>query len=84
MAVITVMTFPTLDLAESALDWIGLDFADAEGAFEGDLVADDAELLDEALGAADTPDEVRELARALQFLLAASPAGAAYRVAFEA
>ncbi len=84
MAIPTVMTFPTLDQAESALDWIGLDFADAEGGFEGDLVAADAELLDEAIAADDTPDEVRALARALRTLIGAHSDGAAFRVAFEA
>jgi len=84
MSTKTVMTFPTLDQAESALDWIGLDFADADGGFEGDLLPADAELLDEAIAADDTPDEVRDLARALARLLAASPAGSAYLVAFEA
>ena len=41
-----VMSFPGLDEAESALDWIGVDFADADGGFEGELTADDRELLD--------------------------------------
>ncbi len=84
MAVTTVMTFPTLDQAESALDWIGLNFADAENAFEGDILPEDSELLDEAIGDPDSPDAVRALAQALLTLLAGSPAGVAYRVTFEA
>ena len=43
------MTFPSLDPAESALDWIGVEFADGDGCFEGTLAADDADLLDAAL-----------------------------------
>jgi hypothetical protein len=83
MAATTVMTFTTLDQAESALDWIGLDFGEAEGCFEGDLFPEDAELLDETIGDTDSPEAVRELATALQALLQANPAGASWRVAFE-
>jgi hypothetical protein len=80
----TVMTFPTLDQAESALDWIGIELADADGGFEGELVADDLDLLDEALGDAETPGPVRVLAAALRELLAANPDGAAWRVTYTA
>jgi hypothetical protein len=79
-----VMTFPTLDEAESALDWIGVDLAEADGAFEGVLGPDDRELLDEALGDPDSPAPVRTLALALaQLLDTAGDDGAAWRVAFE-
>src|SRR5690349_17067467 len=61
-----IATFPTLDDAESALDWIGLTFAEVDGAFEGELAADDRELLDAAVDDADTPDPIRELARSLR------------------
>jgi hypothetical protein len=64
------MTFPDLDAAESALDWIGLDFtegSDADGGwFAGMLDADAAELLDAALADAETPLEVRALAQHLR------------------
>jgi hypothetical protein len=80
----TVMTFPTLDQAESALDWIGIELVEADAGFEGELAADDLELLDEALGDAETPGPVRALAVALRDLLEASPDGAAWRVAYTA
>jgi hypothetical protein len=81
-----VMSFPTLDEAESALDWIGVDFVDAEGGFNGELAADDRELLAAALDDPDTPDPVRDLARALLRLLDTADADAMrdWRVAFEA
>lgn len=63
MAVIA--TFPSLDDAESALDWIGIDFVEREGRFDGELDPDDRDLLQTALDAEDTPAPVRELARAL-------------------
>jgi hypothetical protein len=78
----TVMTFPTLDQAESALDWIGIELVDTDGGFEGDLTADDLELLDEAIGDAETPEPVRALAAALRELLAANPHGAPWRVGY--
>jgi hypothetical protein len=66
----TVTTFPTLDHAESALDWIALDFvegeADGQGWFEGELDEDAAERLDAAYADADTPPEVRALAAVLR------------------
>ena len=43
------MTFPSLDQAESALDWIGVEFADGDGCFEGKLAPVDAELIDAVL-----------------------------------
>lgn len=60
-----IATFPTLDDAESALDWIGLTFAEVDGAFEGELAADDRALLDAAVNDAETPEPIRELARSL-------------------
>ena len=81
-----LMSFPSLDEAESALDWIGVDFTEGEGAFSGELVPDDRELLDEVLADADAPAPVRDLATALgRALDAAGPDGVApWRVAFEA
>jgi hypothetical protein len=79
-----VMTFASLDEAESALDWIGVDLEEADGAFEGVLGSDDRELLDEALGDPDSPTPVRTLALALALLLdTAGNEGASWRVAFE-
>ena len=60
-----VATFPTLDDAESALDWIGLEFVERDGRFEGELSGDDRDLLEAAVEDADTPGPVRELARSL-------------------
>lgn len=77
-------TFPDLDAAESALDWIGVEFADGDGAFEGELEPDDAEVLDAALLDPDAPDEVRSLAAALRERLAGAPGAATWRVAFRA
>jgi hypothetical protein len=74
--------FADLDEAESALDWIGVDFADGEGAFDGELGPDDAELLDDALADVDAPDEVRALASALRHRLAEAPGAATWRVTF--
>ena len=84
MATPTVMTFATLDQAESALDWIGLDFGDADGGFEGELWPEDAELLEETIGDPDSPEPVRALALALRDLLAADQRGVTWRVSFEA
>ena len=77
-------TFPDLDAAESALDWIGVDFADGDAAFDGELEPDDADLLDDALADPDAPDEVRALAAALRDRLSGSPDGATWRVTFGA
>ena len=60
-----IATFATLDDAESALDWIGLDAAEGDGVFECELVGDDRDLLTAAIDDADTPGPVRDLARAL-------------------
>lgn len=81
------MRFASLDVAESALDWIGLEFADGEGWFEGTLDLGDAGLLEAALADPETPEPVRALAAALRDLLAATGAGDApgprdWRVAF--
>jgi hypothetical protein len=61
----TVMTFADLDEAESALDWLGVDFSEGATWFEGDLDEDEAGLLAEALAADDTPPVVRTLGSVL-------------------
>lgn len=61
----TVMTFPSLDDAEGALDWIGLAFTEGDGWFEGELDEDDAERLGAAVSDPETPLEVRALAAGL-------------------
>jgi hypothetical protein len=78
----TVMTFPDLDEAESALDWLGLDFAEGDTWFEGELDEDDAELLDEAYAADDTPQPVRALAGVLRERWRDPVATKAWRVGF--
>jgi hypothetical protein len=85
------MTFPSLDQAESALDWIGVEFTDGDGCFEGKLAPADAELIDAVLADPDTPEPVRALATALRDLLPAigndagdDAAAIAWRVAFTA
>ncbi len=60
-----IATFPTLDDAESALDWIGVDFGEGDGGFAGELAGDDRELLEAAIDDEETPGPVRDLARAL-------------------
>lgn len=77
-----VTTFPTLDEAESALDWIGLDFTEGEAWFEGMLDEDDAERLDDAIADAETPLEVRALATALRERWRDESAPRTWRVAF--
>lgn len=77
-----VMTFANIDAAESALDWIGLDFGEADGRFEGDLFPEDSELLDDAIDDPDSPEPVRALAAALRDLLAGSPDGVSWVVTF--
>jgi hypothetical protein len=62
---IPLARFPTLDEAESALDWIGVEFGEADNAFEGELAGDDRELLQAAVDDPETPGPVRDLARAL-------------------
>lgn len=81
-----VMSFATLDDAESALDWIGVDFVEAASAFEGALAADDRDILAAAIDDPDSPGPVHELARALMDLLdaAGDTSPAAWRVAFDA
>jgi len=77
-------TFTDLDEAESALDWIGVDFIDAGAGFRGELVADDLELLNEAQADDDAPEPVKALAAALRDRLAAAPGAATWRVTFGA
>ena len=60
-----IARFPTLDDAESALDWIGIEFGEGDQAFEGELAGDDRDLLEAAIEDAETPGPVRDLARAL-------------------
>jgi hypothetical protein len=76
--------FPDIDAAESALDWIGVDFGEDEDGFAGELVADDGELLAEVLADGDTPGPVRQLAAALADRLAKAPGTATWRVTFGA
>ncbi len=79
-----VMSFATLDDAESALDWIGLDFTDADGGFEGELAAENRDLLVAAIEDDDAPPPVRQLAAALGRLLDADgAAGVPWRIAFD-
>ena len=60
-----IARFPSLDDAESALDWIGIEFTEGDGAFEGVLSSDDRELLDAAISDRETPGPIADLARAL-------------------
>lgn len=80
----TVMTFADLDQAESALDWLGLDFVEGESWFDGELDEDQAELLDEAYAADDTPQAVRALAAILRERWRDRDAPDSWRVAFTA
>ena len=80
----TVMTFPDIDQAESALDWIGLFVAEDEGCFEGELDEDAAALLDEAFASDDTPQAVRALAAVLRERWRDDAAPNTYRVAYQA
>lgn len=77
-----VMTFPTLDQAESALDWIGLAFTEGDGWFEGELDEGAGELLDAAYAADDTPQPVRALAAVLRERWRDAAAPRAWRVTF--
>jgi hypothetical protein len=79
-AMARIATLPTLDDAESALDWIGVDFGEGDGAFEGELADDDRDLLNAAIEDDETPTPVRDLARAL---LARWDADATETLAFE-
>jgi len=60
-----IPTFATLDEAESALDWIGLDFVEGDHEFEGELEGDDRALLEASIEDAETPPPIRDLAGAL-------------------
>ncbi len=60
-----IAAFPTLDDAESALDWIGVEFGEGDGVFEGELAGDDRDLLEAAIEDPETPGPVVDLARAL-------------------
>jgi hypothetical protein len=60
-----IATFPSLDDAESALDWIGLDALETDEAFVGRLDDDDRDLLVATIEDADAPEPVRVLARTL-------------------
>ena len=60
-----IARFPTLDDAESALDWIGVEFGEGDQVFEGELAGDDRDLLQAAIDDDGTPEPVRDLARAL-------------------
>ena len=60
-----ITRFPTLDDAESALDWIGVEFGEGDGVFEGELAGDDRDLLEAAVEDPETPGPVGDLARAL-------------------
>jgi hypothetical protein len=84
------MTFPDLDSAESALDWIGIDFVEGEGEdgaggwFTGELDEDAVDLLDAALEDAETPLAVRALAKTLRLRWDDGAAPRAWRVTFPA
>ncbi len=80
----TVMQFTTLDEAEGALDWIGLEFAEGDGWFEGVLDADEVERLEAAADDGETPLEVRGLAAVLLEQWRDASAPRAWRVAFAA
>ncbi len=84
----TVMTFPDLDAAESALDWIGIDFVEGGGEaqawFQGQLDEVAAELLAVAIADAETPLPVRALATVLKERWDDTAAPRAWRVTFPA
>ena len=83
-------TFPDIDTAESALDWIGIDFVEGEGEdgaggwFTGELDAEAVELVDAALADAETPLAVRALAQLLRQRWNDEAASRAWRVTFPA
>ena len=83
-----VMAFPTLDQAESALDWIGLDFREGgtgeAGWFEGVLDDAAADLLDAAIEDDETPLPVRALATILRERGRNEAESDTWRVAFPA
>jgi hypothetical protein len=84
------MTFSDIDTAESALDWIGLEFVEGEGEgdaggwFTGELDADAVERIDAALADAETPLAVRALAQLLRRRWNDEAASRAWRVTFPA
>lgn len=84
------LTFPDIDTAESALDWIGIDFVEGEGEgdaggwFTGELDAEAVELIDAALADAETPLAVRALAQLLRQRWDDEAAPRAWRVTFPA
>jgi hypothetical protein len=80
----TLMSFRDLDEAESALDWLGIDFIEGDRWFEGDLDEDAAELLEEACQADDTPQPVRALATLMLEQWRDPGAPDAWRVSFGA
>jgi hypothetical protein len=80
----TVMTFADLDEAESALDWLGLHFSEGDAWFEGELDEDEAELLDEASVADDTPPAVLALSAILRARWSDPTASKAWRVGYGA
>ncbi len=84
----TVMTFRDIDSAESALDWIGIDFVEGEGEaqgwFQGELDEVAAELLAIAIADAETPLPVRALAAVLKQRWDDEAAPRAWRVTFPA
>jgi hypothetical protein len=65
MSGVPIATFQTLDDAEGALDWIGIEFAEGDGVFMGEVEGDDRDLLDAVASDPDAPPPVRGLARAL-------------------
>jgi hypothetical protein len=77
-----VMRFRTLDEAEGALDWIGLEFAEGDGWFEGELDEDSVERLEAMVAEADSPLEVRGLAALLLAQWRDATAPRDWRVAF--
>ena len=84
------LNFPDIDTAESALDWIGIDFVEGEGEgdaggwFTGELDAEAVELIDAALADAETPLAVRALAQLLRQRWNDEAASRAWRVTFPA
>ena len=80
----TVASFRGLDEAESALDWLGLEFREGDGWFEGTLDEDAAEALEAAVATEDTPGAVRDLAAVLLEQLRDAGATRTWRVEFGA
>jgi hypothetical protein len=82
------MAFPTLDQAESALDWIGLTFVEgvtgATGWFAGELDEHAGELLDAPIADDETPLRVRAIATLLRERWRDAAAPRAWRVTYPA